>query len=326
MKVDVLVLEGCIALPAIGSLELLTKSGHIACRLGVFQQNPFEVELVSPAGREVRSVDGLPVRCSRTIREPAQTDLAIVPSLDEEVLPQLERNRACIPWLKELHRRGADIASICTGAFLLAEAGLLDGRRATTHWASRRLFAERYPQVRLQDASIIVDEGSIITSGGATSFLNLIMYLVEKHCGTEVAHVASRMFLIDLNKGPQTAYAIFSTQKAHQDSAVLKAQSLMEDRPQARLSVPGLCSAVGLSRRSFERRFKLATGNTPLEYLQRVRVEAAKKRLERTAEGIEQIAEAVGYEDLPTFRRLFCRLTGMTPFRYRRRYGLAASG
>jgi transcriptional regulator GlxA family with amidase domain len=174
---------------------------------------------------------------------------------------------------------------------------LLDGRRATTHWASQRLFAQRYPRVMLQDASIIVDEGSILTSGGATSFLNLLMYLVEKRCGPEVAHVA-----------------------------VLQAQRLMEEQPQTPISVQGLCSAVGLSRRSLERRFKIATGNTPREYLQRVRVEAAKKRLERTADSIEQIVSAVGYEDLPTFRRLFSRVTGMSPSRYRQRYGLASSG
>lgn len=155
------------------------------------------------------SADGLPVLCNRTILDTPSTDLAVVPALDDDVLTQMQRNRACIPWLKEIHQRGAEMASICTGAFLLAEAGLRDGRRATTHWASQRLFARRYPQVLLQDASIIVDEGSITTSGGATSFLNLIR---------------------------QTAYAIFSTQKSHRDSAVLQAQQLMEDQPQADLS------------------------------------------------------------------------------------------
>jgi transcriptional regulator GlxA family with amidase domain len=206
---------------------------------------------------------------------------------------------------------------------LLAEAGLLDGRKATTHWLAEPLFRARYPSVRLVSHQIIVDEGRIITCGGAFSFLHLLMYLAEKHYGAEVAAAAHRMFLIDVNKSPQPAYAIFSAQKTHGDEAIHKAQELIEGGLGKALSVPVLAESVSLSRRHFVRRFKQATGNTPLEYVQRARVEAAKKALFESRRPFDDIAWSVGYTDTPGFRRVFIRHTGLTPSEYRRRFNAA---
>lgn len=318
MKVSILVFEGTIALPSIGSLELLAKSGRIS------PPSPFHIELVAVAGRDVRTAEGLVIRCHRTIAEVESTDLVLIPALDGDVLAQLDMVSGCVPWVREMYGCGAEIASICTGAFVLAETGLLDGRRATTHWSACDLFTRRYPAVQLQPEQIIVDEGRIITCGGATTFLNLIMYLVEKYCGREPAVLAAKRFLIDLDKGPQTAYAIFSTQKRHGDEVVLRAQHRIEDLLPNSVSVTHLADELGVSRRSLERRFKNATGNTVLRYTQRLRMEAAKKLLESSTETVTVIAESVGYEDPPSFRKLFVRTTGMTPAAYRRRYGRSA--
>jgi transcriptional regulator GlxA family with amidase domain len=323
MKVAILVLERCTPLTSIGSLEILAKSAALHDRP---DGAPFfSLSLVSVRPGPVETAAGYPVYCHATIDESLEPDLVIVPALDGDVLGQLERNRPAVDWVRRMYSAGADVVSLCTGAFVLAEAGLLDGRTATTHWAAESLFRSRYPRVDLQPARIIVDGGRICTGGGATSFLTVMVYLVEKYCGAETARLAARMFLIDLNKEPQTAYAIFAPQKGHGDQQILRAQILAEGHTGSPLTVQALADAAGISRRHFVRRFKEATGNTPQEYLQRVRVEAAKRELERSTIPFARIAESMGYEDLGSFRRLFARVTGVSPSEYRRRYGTGAS-
>ena len=212
---------------------------------------------------------------------------------------------------------------MCTGAFLLAETGLLAGRRATTHWAFHDLFRQRYSDIELLGQEVIVDEGRLMTGGGATTFMNMIMYVVEKHLGQETARFASRMFLIDQNRPPQSAFAIFGPQKQHSDAAILRAQRLIESNLGDPLPMVDVAREVALSPRTFVRRFKAATGNTPIEYLQRTRVEAAKRLLESSKASVAEIIEGVGYEDAASFRRVFSRYVGLPPLSYRRRYGRA---
>lgn len=219
-----------------------------------------------------------------------------------------------------MYEQGADIASLCTGAFLVAETDLLAGKVATTHWIAVDLFQRKYPNIQLLHEQIIVDAGRIYSCGGAMSFVNLIMYLVEKFCGSEIALLAAKMFLIDLNKGPQHSYAIFSTQKHHHDDEILRAQRWIETHYNKKLTVEKVAGHVAMSKRHFIRRFKHATGNTPLEYLQRVRVESVKKQLEAGKGSIETIVRSVGYDDMASFRKIFIRHTGLSPTEYRRRY------
>jgi transcriptional regulator GlxA family with amidase domain len=223
-----------------------------------------------------------------------------------------------------MYLSGADIMSACTGSFLLAEAGLLDGRTATTHWAFQALFTERYPSVRLAPQAILVDQGRIVTAGGATSFINLTLFLVERLLGQDVAWAASRMFLVDPNKSPQGAYAALSTQKGHDDKPILAAQEIIEREVGRLPQVDELARRVSLSRRTFVRRFHSATGNSPRAYTQRVRVEAAKRALER-GDSVSEVATRVGYDDAVAFRKLFVRLSGLTPAEYRSRYGPRAA-
>jgi len=321
MQVSVLVFEGCMAMPSIGAVELLRKSDLIRAEIAGDSKPLFEVELVAAGrGRTVKASHGFPVRCDKTLRDPLTTDLVLVPAFDGDVLAQMEENYAAVGWVRQAHDAGAHVASMCTGAFLLAEAGLLDGRAATTHWNAQNVFRRRYPQVRLVTDRLIVDEGRVCTSGGATSFLNLLMYLVEKYCGPETARVASKMFLIDLHRSSQNPYAMLSPLKDHDDQDVQRAQAVIEERSREPLRVTDLAREVAISPRHFVRRFKAATGSAPSAYIQRVRVEAAKRALEDGRRPISEVAFDVGYGDVASFRTIFRRVTGLSPTEYRRRY------
>jgi transcriptional regulator GlxA family with amidase domain len=327
MDVSILVFHGCMASPSISIMDLLRKVAELPFRTPAMQGGatpPFSVRLVACGGegREVVALGGFRVCCDATMDEVERSDLVIVPAFDGDFLEQLDQNRACLGWLQRQFERGAHLASICTGAFALAEAGLLDGRAATTHWMAEPLFRARYPQVELRTQQIIVDLGRICTSGVASSFMNLVIYLIEKYLGQATAQLAARVFLIDIEKAPQGAYAIFSGQKAHGDEAVLRAQALIEGELASAISVEELARSVAVSRRNFIRRFKRATGNTPLEYIQRVRVEAAKQALAVTRRSLAEVASEVGYQDPAAFRRIFLRETGISPGDYRRRYSL----
>lgn len=316
VRIHVLALRDCTALVSVGVVDMLRKASALAGG-----DRSVDVALVAPGNSLTVSCGGdIPVRCSVRTADVKRSDLVVVPALDPDVLEHLHMNRDVVPWLRAICSRGADVASVCTGAFLLGEAGLLDNHAATTHWAFQQLFAARYPKVRVVPQAILVDQGRILTSGGATSFLNLALHLVERVFGVEIARAASKMFLIDINKAPQSAYAMFSTQKTHDDPDILRAQQLIEDRPARAPSVEALARAVAMSPRTFARRFRQATGNSPLEYTQRVRIEAAKRSLE-SGQRIAAVANSVGYTDTASFRRLFARLTGLSPADYRARYG-----
>jgi transcriptional regulator GlxA family with amidase domain len=321
LDVCVLVMDGCATLSSIGPMDILSTASRLHAEVHGKDREPpfFRVRLVSTTADTLVTANSYSLRCHATIDKVRKTDLVIIPAFDGDVLSQMQGNRACIPWVRRMHDSGADVASICTGAFVLAETGLLDGKRATTHWAAQDLFRQRYPRIRVAPEQIVVDNGRICTSGGATSFLTLTAYLVEKYCGPETARFVAKIFLIDVNKGPQTAYAIFSTQKNHSDSAILEAQALIERPQRPMLSVSDLATAVAMSRRNFIRRFKGATGNTPMEYIQRVRVESAKHALESGDDPVDAIASRTGYDDAGSFRKIFKRLTGVSPIEYRRR-------
>ncbi|HET6487506.1 MAG TPA: helix-turn-helix domain-containing protein [Spirochaetia bacterium] len=319
LSVSILALRDCTPLAPIGPMEVLAMANRLQGQKDGGGP-PFRIRLVSPGGNPVMASNGYPLHCHATIASVRSTDLVIIPAMDGDIQAQMDANRSCVPWIRRMYGQGADVVSICTGAFLLAETGLLDGKSATTHWVAQDLFRRRYPKTHLVPEQIVVDNGRICTSGGATSFLTLSIYLVEKYCGAETARLVSKMFLIDINKGPQTAYAIFGGQKAHSDEEILKAQMVIEEEGSRELTVAEIATRVAMSPRNFIRRFKRATGNKPIEYLQRVRVEQAKRALEAGSDAVSEIADRVGYHDAGSFRRIFRRVTGVTPAEYRSRY------
>lgn len=319
-RVHILVLEDCTALVPVGLADLFRKSMLLPGRPG----RTLEVSLVSSGTtKAARGAGAVRLGCDLSFRQVRSSDLVLVPPLDPDVLEHLNRHRHLLPWLKGLHARGAALASACTGSFLLAEAGLLDRKSATTHWAFQDLFRERYPRVRLRPEAVLVDQGQLVTAGGATSFLNLALFLIERTLGAETARLASKMFLVDPNKSPQSAYALFSGQKSHGDDAILRAQEILETDPASHADVASLARQVSLSPRQFARRFLQATGSPPSAYARKVKVEAAKRLFETTRRSVAAVAGQVGYSDLVAFRRAFVRACGLTPSDYRLRYGVA---
>lgn len=280
----------------------------------------FEIQLVG-SQENVPLQDGITtIKTDISIRQPINVDLVIIPPLYGDIKAAIEINKETIPWIQEQYNKGAEIASLCVGAFLLAETGLLNGKKCSTHWAYYSEFKAAYPQVEVVDGAVITEDGGICSSGGAVSIWNLLIYLVEKYTNREMAIMASKYFGVDIGRNNQNAFIIFKGQKNHQDTAVIKAQQYIENNYHKKITVDELAAMVAISRRSFERRFKQATENTVLEYLQRVKVEAAKRSFENSRDNISEVMYDVGYMDTKAFRNIFRKYTGLTPVQYRYKY------
>jgi transcriptional regulator GlxA family with amidase domain len=261
---------------------------------------------------------------NKQVSDISNTDLIIIPSLNHNYEKAVQANGQLIEWIEQQYKNGAEIASICTGAFLLASSGLLDGRTCSTHWAAADTFRTLFPKVDLQADRLITDENGIYTNGGAYSFLNLVIYLVEKYFDRPTAIYCSKVFQIEMDRESQSAFTIFTGQKQHGDEMVKEAQAYIESNMQEKISVEHLSARFAVGRRNFDRRFIKATGNTPVEYLQRVKIESAKKALETSRKTINEVMYEVGYSDVKAFREVFRKVTGMSPLEYRRRYNKEA--
>lgn len=255
------------------------------------------------------------------VSECEHTDLIIVPALQERDLEMaVARNKDFIPWMVRQYAHGAELASLCLGSFLLAATGLLDGKKCTTHWSMASQFKAMFPAINLVPDNILTDEKGIYTSGGALSFSNLIIYLIEKYAGRDIAIIMSKIFMIDMDRERQAPFIIFSGQKDHADEPIRRAQEFIEQNYSEKLSVEDLASRFALGRRNLERRFKKATSNTVIEYIQRVKIEAAKISLESSQENVNEVMYKVGYTDTKAFRTTFKKITGLSPVQYRSKY------
>ncbi len=284
----------------------------------------FNVQLVGQT-REVRLHQGVfSVHTDRLLEEVTQTDLIVIPALSGDMQTAVEKNQDAIPWIVQQYNKGAEVASLCVGAFLLASTGLLNGKPCSTHWAFAHEFRTRFPEVALVDGSIITEVEGIYSSGGANSYWNLLLYLVEKYTDRDTAILASKYFAIDIDRNSQASFMMFQGQKDHHDEAIRKAQEFMEENYQEKITVDQLAEMFALGRRSFERRFKQATNNTVIEYLQRVKIEAAKRSFEVSRKNIYEVMFEVGYTDTKTFRTVFRKITGLTPIEYRNKYNKEA--
>ena len=284
----------------------------------------FKIELAG-ISKQVEFYEGLfTVKPHTHITAIAKTDLIIIPSLNHNFEKAIKGNQQLVDWVAQQYKQGAEVASICTGAFMLAASGLLDGRNCSTHWSAANHFRAMFPKVNLQPDQLITDEHGIYTNGGAYSFLNLMIYLVEKYFGRQTAVFCSKVFQIELDRNSQSAFSIFTGQKSHDDEMVQQAQAYIENNLHEKISVEHLSSRLAVGRRNFDRRFIKATGNTPVEYVQRVKIESAKKAMENTRKTINEIMYEVGYSDVKAFREVFRKITGMSPLAYRARYNKEA--
>lgn len=259
-------------------------------------------------------------RPHQLVQEISRTDLIIIPSLNHNYDQSVQLNKKMIDWIQDRYKDGAAVASICTGAFLLAASGILDGHRCSTHWAAAEQFRQRFPKVDLQSDQLITDEQGIYTNGGAYSFLNLIIYLIEKYYDRPTAIYCAKVFQIEIDRQSQSGFTIFTGQKKHGDDLVIQAQQYIEQHVQEKISVETISAQYPVGRRNFDRRFLKATGNTPAEYTQRVKVEAAKKALETSRKTVSEVMYEVGYADAKAFREVFRKITGMSPLDYRNKF------
>ena len=319
-KVTILAMRNTMASAIIGPMDVFYQAGVMWNYFNGKALTPFfDVRVVTTTGAPFKCLNGLRIVPDGAMREVEQADLIVVSSiLDIERTLQVQSE--VVGWLKDRHAQGASIATICSGAFVLAETGLLDGKTATTHWAFADRFKRRYPRITLKPERLITDEGDLFCSGGYNAGVDLSLYLVEKYCGHEVALQSSKSMISEMGRTSQAPYAVWHHRKDHHDRQVLAAQEWIEANFDKNFTYDHLARQNGMSRRTMERRFKNVTGETPLAYQQSIRVEAAKRILEKTNASFEEITWQVGYEDSSTFRKVFCKQTGLVPTEYRKKF------
>lgn len=280
----------------------------------------FQVQLVALT-KEVPFNQGIfTVHADALLKDVKKTDIIFIPALSGDLKQALKANADFIPWIVEQHKKGAEVASLCIGAFMFASTGLLDGRKCSTHWIYANEFRDMFPNVTLVDDKIITEEDGLYTSGGASSYWNLLVYLVEKYTNRETAILASKFFAIEIDRKSQSPFIMFSGQKKHEDEPIREAQQYIEANVTEKISVEDLATKFAIGRRHFERRFKKATNNTPVEYIQRVKMEAAKKHLESSRKNVNEVMYEVGYSDTKAFRTIFKKITGLSPIDYKNKY------
>ena len=317
-NITILALKNTVASTVTGPMDIFSQAGVLWNKLLGLAPDPyFEVSIVTVDGQLLECLNGITLKPHSSMQEVKKTDLVIISAEDLQHLDKTSLQTR--PWLLKHYAAGAILASVCTGAFLLAETGLLNGKRATTHWGFAGLFRKRYPEVDLRIEAILTDEGNLLCAGGMFSYIDLSLYLVEWFCGFEIASQCGRSLLLDLGRKSQLPYAIFEYQKQHLDEQILRAQNLIEKNYSEELNIETLAKQIGMGPRNFKRRFRKATGDSPLSYLQRYRVEAAKRLLENTPETISEISARIGYEDPGFFRQIFKRQIGFSPNEYRER-------
>ncbi len=280
----------------------------------------FDVQLIG-LSKEVKLADGLfSIHTDALLKDAKKPDLVIIPAISGNLQLAIQKNEAFLPWIIQQYKNGAELASLCLGAFVLAATGLVNGHSCSTHWLFANDFRNMFPQVNLVDNRIVTEQNGLYSSGGANSYWNLLLHLVEKYTNRNMAILASKFFVLDIDRHSQSPFQIFRGQKLHEDEDMVEVQNYIEANYTEKMNVDELCSKFGIGRRTFERRFKKATNNSIVEYMQRVKIEAAKRQLETGRKTVSEVMYEVGYNDTKAFRDLFKKITSMSPVDYRNKY------
>jgi len=319
IRVTLIIYEDAVLSAIAGVIDLLAGVNSYFENAG--KPPVFQLQLVSEKLKNIQLNVPAQFICYSTFAEVTQTDLIIVPAFNVSNKGVLIKNAAITSWIKEMHSSGTEIASLCVGSYFLAEAGVLNGKEVTSHWAVLEDMQLRYPLIKMKPDLVITDQDGIYTSGGAFSSLKLVLYLIEKFCGREVALWISKLYAIEMERTSQAHFAVFTGQHRHEDQEILKSQYFIEQNYASDISIDEVAAQTCMGMRNFIRRFKAATKNTPLEYLQRVRIESAKKAFEMNEHDTIDIMSNTGYKDMKSFRTMFKRITGLSPQDYRKKYG-----
>lgn len=321
--VTILFLDGTFSSTAVGPMEVFRHTGSLWNLLTGTKPDPrFRVTTASADGRMVHCDGAIKIQPDTSISTIRKTDLIFIPTTGLSIDDVVERNAPVVPWLRRLHKRGAAIACVCSGVGLVAATGLLDGKRATTHWALAGRFREMYPAVKWMPELMVTEDHNVYCGGGVHAALDLSVYLVEKFCGHDVAMQTAKALLIETPRAWQAGFAIVPLKTEHSDEAISGAQDWLHQNFHQTFPLDAPARRVGMSLRNFVRRFKQATGDSPRMYLQKLRVAAAKRLLETDHRTVQQISNAVGYQDVAFFRDLFYRHTGVSPSMYRQKFGI----
>jgi transcriptional regulator GlxA family with amidase domain len=304
----------------VGTIKILSTANDYFVSVG--KKGIFKIQLVG-CSKKIKLFDGLfSIHPQINFRSVKKTDLIIIPALKENLFIAIKKNKTLGAWVVRQYKQKARVVCIGTGSFLLASTGLMNGLNCSTHWIEANTFRRLFPDVNLDVGKLITEDRGIFTCGGGYSFLNLLLYLIEKYYNKETAVYCSKLFEIDIEHNWQSPFVTFSGQKDHEDEVIKKAQLYIESNAGNKLSVGSLASRFVVGRRSFDRRFKKATGNSPMEYIQRVNVETAKKCLEMGRKSVSDVMRMVGYSDRKAFGRLFKNVTGLSPLNYRKKYNM----
>lgn len=319
-RVTILGLYNSMATTIFGPMDIFNQAGRLWNRINKSPQDPFfDVTIASSDGKPIQCLNKVQILPHCGIESVQETDLILIATVSD-IEQILQRSPELVPWINRQYDQGAHVASICTGVFLLAETGLLDGKSATLHWGFAEMFRRKYPQVDLKQDQMFIDHGRLYCSAGVNAGMDLCLYLIQKFCGRKAAVQSAKTMILDLGREVQTPYKCYLFSESHGDPLVLKAQKWIEEHCSQSIDYDGLVEKFRVSRRSFERRFKQATGVTPLGYLQQLRVETAKRLLEDGSRTFNEITYLVGYEDVPFFRKVFIKLTGLRPKEYQQRF------
>lgn len=325
MNVVIPVFEGCVSASVVGMMDILMLTRNFYQQLPKHKKDWFDVKLISLEKSKTINNNGFQIVCNEVLANCKQADLVIVPAIVGDLPQLLAKHKSFIAWMTKMHKTGALLCSTCNGAFFVAATGYLDKKEATTSWFAAGQFKALFPAVKLLDERILVDNGKTITGGATLSFQNLCVYLIEKFYGKEIGNYAAKYFLVEKGKTSQLSYSIFSSQKNHSDEDIIEVQHYIEKNAAEKLVVSKLAEQSAMAERTFIRRFKSATGNTPSEYIQRVKIELAKKLLEQDRVTIKNICYETGYEDQGYFRNVFKKYTGLTPLDYKKSFTFAVA-
>ncbi len=316
MNCTLLALDGCPLSSVSGPLEILSLANSL-----VDKDKQMSVQIVGES-KQVDCLGEVQLKTHDSIADINHTDILIIGAIGHPAARPSGFEAKTLAWIQQQYSQGAVVVSICSGAFVLAATGLLDGKRATTHWATEGLFRQRYPKVHLQSEQMITQDGNLYCSGGASAYQDMSLLLVRQYYGNEVAHQVAKRALMDMDRHNQQVYAQFTPARQHQDRIIHNLQDWLKSHASENVSIAALAEQSHLSERQLKRRFKQATGISPLAYIQGLRVETAKHALETSKQQIETVAREVGYEDVRFFRQLFKRLTGLSPSDYRSKFAL----
>jgi transcriptional regulator GlxA family with amidase domain len=322
LEVTIVILDNGFLSTAIGPMEVFYAAGRLMqFLLGAPEQPHFNVRIASIDGKPVTSVYGTSLVPHCRLEDVAQTDLVLITASHSCLLEQFVSSTSIVPWLCAAHETGSYLAGVCSGVALIAETGLLDGHRATTHWGVAEQYRQRYPKVNWQPEHFVTEDSGLFCGGGVYAAIDLSLYLVEKFCGHEIALECARSLMVTPPRNLQSGYAVAPLSRPHGDEKIRKIEQLLQDRFDREISMDAVAAENAMSQRNLLRRFKAATGYLPGQYVQLLRIGAARQLLERGRAPVQKIASAVGYEDSTYFRGIFKRHTGMTPSEYRNRFG-----